>query len=94
MGVNLQDARKNAGKESEERLENTMGQIKCNKCGKEIHMQEGERQDDCLKVVKEWGYFSEKDTELHEFYICEPCYDAMIQEFVIPIRKRYVQEVV
>lgn len=70
-----------------------MGQIRCNKCGKEIQMQEGNRKEDCLKVVKEWGYFSEKDRELHEFYLCEHCYDAMVQDFVIPVEKQNVEEV-
>lgn len=72
----------------------TMGQIRCNKCGKLILMQEGNRKEDCLKVEKEWGYFSEKDRELHTFYICESCYDAMIRDFVIPVRKQQVNEVV
>lgn len=71
-----------------------MEQIRCNKCGKLILMQEGNRKEDCLKVEKEWGYFSEKDRELHTFYMCEACYDAMIRDFVIPVRKQQVNEVV
>lgn len=77
----------------EERSKYTMGQIRCNKCGKEIRIQKWNRGEDCLKVVKEWGYFSKKDRELHTFYLCEDCYDSMIQGFEIPVQKQNVKEV-
>lgn len=70
-----------------------MGQIRCNRCGKEILIQEGNQKEDCLKVVKEWGYFSKKDRELHTFYMCESCYDDMVREFVIPVDKQDIEEV-
>ncbi len=76
-----------------ERLEDTMGQIRCNKCGREIQLGEGKIKEDCLKVVKEWGYFSEKDREQHTFYLCEECYDNMVKEFVLPIKKEFLEEV-
>lgn len=41
--------------------------------------------EDGLFVVKEWGYFSEKDLQIHRFNLCEPCYDHLIQEFVVPV---------
>lgn len=47
-----------------------MEQIRCNCCGRLLG--QGERAgEDYLKVTKEWGYFSEKDLELHEWYLCE-----------------------
>lgn len=70
-----------------------MGQIRCNKCGTVIYTGEGVQKGDCLKVVKEWGYFSEKDREIHEFHLCEACYDAMVQKFVIPIQAQTTEEV-
>lgn len=70
-----------------------MEHIRCNKCGRTLFVQEGNQKEDCLKVQKEWGYFSEKDLELHEFHMCETCYDEMVREFVIPIRKQAVEEV-
>ncbi len=70
-----------------------MEHIRCNKCGRMLFVQEGNQKEDCLKVQKEWGYFSEKDLELHEFHMCETCYDEMVREFVIPIRKQAVEEV-
>lgn len=66
----------------------------CNKCGKEISINPGVDMKDCLKVVKDWGYFSKKDLQTHEFVICESCYDAMIEEFVIPVKKSLRNEAV
>lgn len=50
-------------------------------------------QTDYLKVTKTWGYFSNKDLEIHEFCLCEDCYDAWIQNFLIPVTKRENKEV-
>ena len=55
----------------------------CNGCGKKINGKE----QDFLHVQKEWGYFSSKDMELHEFYLCEECYDIIISQFTIPVER-------
>lgn len=52
----------------------------CNGCGKEINTEI----QDFLKVQKEWGYFSRKDLEIHEFCLCEKCYDRILSELKIP----------
>ena len=57
---------------------------KCNCCGKEIKIEQGIQKEDVLEVVKDWGYFSEKDAERHKFIICEDCYDKWISGFRIP----------
>ena len=57
---------------------------KCNCCGKEIRREQGIQKEDVLEVVKDWGYFSEKDTERHRFLVCEACYDKWISGFRIP----------
>ena len=59
--------------------------IICNKCGKEIVMEKGMFYQDVLSVEKRWGYFSEKDNEVHEFDVCESCYDKWISTFLIPV---------
>lgn len=59
--------------------------IICNKCGKEIRVDDGYPKEDVLSVEKRWGYFSGKDNEIHEFDLCEECYDEMIQAFAIPV---------
>ena len=51
----------------------------CNRCGKEMV------QEDVLAVDKRWGYFSNKDNEVHHFDLCENCYNEMIQQFNIPV---------
>lgn len=59
--------------------------IICNKCGKEIEKNEhGFLKEDVLSVEKRWGYFSEKDNQIHSFDICESCYDEWISSFLIP----------
>lgn len=57
----------------------------CNKCGKEIVVNNGVAQEDVLSVEKRWGYFSEKDNEIHRFDLCEACYDKMVTAFLIPL---------
>lgn len=51
----------------------------CNRCGKEM------MQEDVLSVEKRWGYFSNKDNEVHRFELCEQCYDEIVSSFQIPI---------
>ncbi len=52
----------------------------CNGCGRRL-----EGREDVLSVVKNWGYFSEKDTERHAFILCEACYDKLRATFVLPV---------
>lgn len=59
--------------------------IVCNKCGKEIIVKNGILVEDVLSVQKRWGYFSNKDNEVHEFDLCEECYDEWIETFKIPV---------
>ncbi len=53
--------------------------IVCNKCGREIE------NEDVLSVEKRWGYFSNKDNEVHKFDLCEKCYDEFISTFQIKV---------
>lgn len=59
--------------------------IICNKCGKEISVKNGVPEADVLSVEKRWGFFSEKDNEVHKFDLCEECYDEWVSTFAIPI---------
>lgn len=56
----------------------------CNGCGGPIGSC-GESREDALRVRKEWGYFSTRDLEVHEFNLCEKCYAELIRSFVIPV---------
>lgn len=57
----------------------------CNKCGRKMKIVNGILHEDGLFVVKDWGYFSEKDLQIHKFNLCEACYDNMIRDFAVPI---------
>lgn len=59
--------------------------IYCNCCGQAIENINFPKKD-YLKVEKSWGYFSKKDLEIHEFYICEECYNDIISKFKLPIK--------
>lgn len=63
--------------------QNTLESVKCNKCGKEILVNDGIIKEGVFGVNYNWGYFSEKDGENHSFDLCEKCYDEMIESFVI-----------
>lgn len=62
--------------------------IICNKCGKEISVVNGIPSEDVLSVEKRWNYFSEKDNEVHEFDLCEACYDELTEAFQIPLERK------
>ena len=38
-----------------------------------------------MRVEKEWGYFSKRDTEIHLFHLCEQCYDKIVAKFKHPV---------
>jgi ribosomal-protein-alanine N-acetyltransferase len=56
----------------------------CNSCGR-ILEDDGNIREDALFVKKSWGYFSRKDLEIHEFILCEDCYDCITAGFQIPV---------
>lgn len=66
-------------------METGKREIYCNCCGKIIPVEQKKGKEDYLAVTKEWGYFSEKDGEIHQFRICEACYDKWIKDFCIPV---------
>ena len=47
-----------------------------------------------LSVEKCWGYFSEKDGEIHELDLCEECYNKLIKQFKIPVTVKKQKEFV
>lgn len=57
----------------------------CNMCGKKLKIESGILKEGVFEAKKEWGYFSDKDLEIHQFDMCEDCYNKLVQTFVIPI---------
>lgn len=69
--------------------------VQCNCCGKQFTVNEIEKtiiEKEFLHIHKQWGYFSGKDGIIHEFDICEECYDRWLENFVIPPENRKATE--
>jgi Fe2+ or Zn2+ uptake regulation protein len=60
-------------------------EMHCNVCGKKIKIEHGILKEDVFTAKKEWGYFSNKDLQVHSFNVCEKCYNKMVSNFVIPV---------
>lgn len=67
--------------------------ILCNSCGKELKKENGILMEDAFEATKEWGYFSNRDMQVHHFNLCEECYEKMIADFKIPVDVRKKLEV-
>lgn len=64
----------------------------CNKCGREIKVENGIEKQDYLAVTKQWGYFSSKDGKSYKFIMCEECVDKLAESFVIPVEVTDITE--
>lgn len=80
-------------KYSEETKKKLIG-MRCNKCGKLISVDNGIINQGVFTVTYGWGYFSEKDGQVHEFDLCEECYDEYTKTFLIPIDVEERNEIV
>lgn len=58
----------------------------CNMCAKDIDANNDILREDVFEGYKEWGYFSNKDLEIHKFILCEECYEKLIKSFKIPVQ--------
>ena len=59
-------------------------QLICNGCGRALRQEKGICREDFVRIVKKWGYFSNKDMQKHTIVLCEECYDNWTQELMIP----------
>ncbi len=66
---------------------NTVKKIVCNQCGKSLQVEDGIVKEGVFRGMARWGFFSEKDGEIHTFDLCEACYDRMAASFRIPVEK-------
>lgn len=60
-------------------------ELLCNCCGRSIKKDNNIIKEDVFTGIKEWGYFSDRDMEVHRFIICERCYEEMIRSFKVPV---------
>lgn len=66
----------------------------CNKCKKELKVENGIIKEGCFNGNVQFGYFSDKDGSKHSFDLCEECYDKMIKGFAIPVEEEEIRELV
>lgn len=74
--------------------ENTLEFAKCNKCGREILINNGIIKEGVFSINYDWGYFSKKDGETHCFDLCEDCYNELIASFVIDAEVKINNELI
>lgn len=68
-------------KELEEQLET----VTCNKCGKQMKVENGILKEGCFTADFVFGYFSRRDGLKQKFDLCEECYDSITEKFVVPV---------
>lgn len=64
-------------------IKKTLENIRCNKCGKEIKIENGIPKEGVFHSEYSWGFFSNKDGDRYSFDLCENCYDEWIGSFRI-----------
>jgi hypothetical protein len=69
-------------------------EIVCNKCGRKIPVERDITREGVWSVNINWGYFSQKDGERHQFDLCETCYDSFVKGFAVPIQIRQETELI
>lgn len=65
--------------------EKKLTQVVCNRCGRELKLENGYLKEGCFTADAAFGYFSRKDGTTHHFDLCEDCYDEIISQFQVPV---------
>lgn len=63
-------------------------QVACDKCGRNMIVENGIIKEGIFSIDYKWGYFSDKDGVTHSIDICEECYDKLIKDNDIKITKK------
>ena len=64
----------------------------CNKCKRELAVENGILKEGCFYGNSRFGYFSNKDGMKYLFDLCEECYDKMTAGFAIPVEEEEAKE--
>lgn len=72
--------------------EKKLEKVICNKCGKELTVENGIVKEGCFAGKQEFGYFSSMDASIHSFDLCEDCYLEWIRSFSLPVSVEAVTE--
>ena len=60
-------------------------EVVCNQCGRRLKVENGILKEGCFTGDNVFGYFSRKDGIRQQFDLCEECYDAMTEAFLLPV---------
>nr|MBQ8253154.1 hypothetical protein [Lachnospiraceae bacterium] len=60
-------------------------QVICNRCGKQLKVENGLLKDAVFEAEQNFGYFSKRDGVKHSFDLCEDCYEEWIRMFCVPV---------
>lgn len=71
---------------------NKLVKVVCNRCGRELKVENGYLKEGCFNAERSFGYFSRRDGIRHRFDLCEDCYEKWIGSFVIPVDEEEDQE--
>ncbi len=66
----------------------------CDRCGKKIHVKDGIVMEGVFSFEYEWGFFSNKDGEIHSADLCEKCYDEVVSLCNIKVIKKEKTEII
>ncbi len=69
----------------EDEYKKILKKVVCNQCGRELKLENGIVQEGVFQGTAPWGYFSEKDGQIHHFDLCESCYERLTAGFQIPV---------
>ena len=56
----------------------------CNGCGRQLKVEKGVLREGCFCAEQIFGYFSSMDGKRISFYLCEECFQRLLNRFVIP----------
>jgi len=64
--------------------EQILQKVICNKCGRELLVENGILKEDVFEGRHAFGFFSKKDGIIQEFDMCEACFTYMLSELKVP----------
>lgn len=73
-------------------INHELEEVFCNYCGKHLKTEAGIVKEGVVPVDITFGYFSDKDGQVHSLDLCEKCYDNLIQQFEAPVTIRQTNE--
>ncbi len=76
----------------EEEQSGKLMQVVCNRCKRELKVENGYLKEGCFSTDFVFGYFSKKDGVRHRFDLCEECYDQLVADFPVPVEESEARE--